>query len=192
MPDRRREEAALAGNRRVRMAEIGGVKRRHAPHLQHGVAVNHFLFDTVMGDAPGLQLPERSFAGVLSTGLAGREHGLGEIGPRAFVQLAPVRRKPRIRAKPGLELLDEAVLEVVGKFHRIGEHDLPVFFYQGHIAVRLRDTGVPVENDPVGAQDAPAASQFDIAFRCDEIAVAVEIEPVGLEEEGLVLPAGMR
>ena len=192
MPDRRRQEAALACHLRVRMAEIGTVEHRHAPHLQHGVPVSHLLLDPVMRDAAGFDLPDRRLGRVVGAGLAGGIHSLVELGAGSTLQLARACRQPRAGTKPGLELFDEAVPEIVGKLHRIGEQHLAVLFDQGDVPVRARNAGIAVEDDPVRAQNASFASEFDIAGGRHEIALAVEIDPVRLEDEGFAPRIGGR
>ena len=192
VPDRRRQKTGLAGHLRVRMAEIGAVEHRHAPHLQHGVPVGHLLLDPVMGDAAGLYLPEGRLGRIIAAGLAGGIHGLVEFGPRSALQLAPACRQPRTGVEPGLELLDEAVSEVVRKLHRLGEQHLAVRFDQGDVPVRARNAGIAVEDDPVRAQDASFPGKFDIATGRHEIALAVEVDPVRLEDERLPPGVGGR
>ena len=190
MPDRRREEAAFARHVGVRVGKVGAVEHRHAPHLQHGAAVGHLLLDPVVGDAARLHLPDRRLGRVFAAGLAGGIHRLVQIGPHAAPQPAPTRRQPRTGAEPGLEAFHKAVLEVVRELHRFGEQRIAVRLDQGDVPVRARDAGVAVEADPVRAQDASAAGEFDIAVGRHEVTLAVETDPVGLEDERLPPCAG--
>src|SRR3546814_9813524 len=85
------------------------------------------------------------------------------------------------------DVLDEAVLHVVGQFDVVREDDLSTRFQQDDVARRADGVGLLVVADGVGQQDPIALDQFHVAARRHGAKLLVMAQRVGGDEDRFLL-----